>query len=150
MCFAYNHNWFYFSRHGRLFRYKKGSYFSRVNHFTWPDGTRIYGDEYGWDIPPAYMYMWHMRYVRGSLNRLRDRYIYRKDAAGERKLQWFYNVFAVYPNTPQIAYSNNKKLFGVDGFDGQNSGYLKYIEDPEVPKQIARMNLDIFDELKRG
>ena len=34
MVFAYNCHRFYWSRHGRIFRYKKGSYFSKVNHFV--------------------------------------------------------------------------------------------------------------------
>jgi len=152
MVFAYGFNHFYFARHGRFFRYSRNSYFNRVNHFTWANGTHIYGDEYGKDLPPAHLYMMHMRYVRKDINRIRNRYIYRQDTAGQRKLDWFDNVFMIYPTNEKKALKYNKEHFGVDGFDGKLSGDLKTVIEPDIPKELTKdiEQYAIWNKLKYG
>lgn len=149
MVFAYDTHHFYYSRHGRLFRYKKGSYFKSVNHYTLANGEPIYGDKYGWDISPMYMVMYHMRYVRENLDRLRNRYVYRQDKAGRSKLVWFDEVFMKYPSNSELALQKNKYLFGADGFDGMLSGDLKYINDPLMPKILKELNIDLMETIRR-
>jgi hypothetical protein len=145
MVFAYDFNHFYFARHGRFFKYSEGSYFNRVNHYTWANGTPVYGDEYGWDMPPTYLYMMHMRYVRKNIDRLRNRYIYRQDAAGQKKLGWFDNVFMVYPKDKKKALNWNKEHRGVEGFDGNLSGDLKYIINPDIPEELSKEALESLE-----
>jgi len=152
MVFAYGFNHFYFARHGRIFKYSEGAYFNRVNHFTMSNGTPIYSNEYGWDFSPAYLYMMHMRYVRKNLDRLRNRYIYRQDAAGQKKLEWFDNVFMIYPKDKEKALNWNKEYRGVEGFDGALSGDLKIVVNDEIPEELLKdiEHYQLFNELKYG
>ncbi len=150
MVFAYNVNRFYWARHGRFFRYKKGSYFSSVNHFTWPNGETVYSNKYNWDLSPMYMYMFHCRYIRGTVKRLRDRYVYRQDEAGTRKLKWFDEVFMQYPKDQEKALDANEKLCGKRSFDSVISGDLKFIIDPLYPKELIKLDLNLWGEIKNG
>jgi len=150
MVYAYNFGHFYWARHGRFFRYKKGSYFSSVNHFTWPNGETVYSNKYNWDLSPMYMYMSHCRYIRGTVKRLRDRYIYRQDEAGKRKLKWFDEVFMQYPKNKEKALDANEKICGKRSFDSAMSGDLKYIMDPLLPKELynCRYELNLWGEIE--
>jgi len=148
MVFAYNINNFYFSRHGRFFRYKKNSYFSSVNHFTWEGGEPVYGDKYGWDIPPSYLNMYHMRYVRSTIDRLRNRYIYRQDKAGMRKLKWFDEVYMHYPINHIEAMKRNEELCGARVFDSALGGKLRSIIDPHLPNELKDLDIDLWKEIR--
>jgi len=144
MIFVYNLNFFTFAYHGRFFRYKKGSYFSTTNNFFHPTGT-VYDDKFRWDIPSQYMVMYHLKFVRGSIRRLRSRYLYRHDKRGDDKVQWFDQVFMEYPRNKELALKINKETFGIDGFISSLQGDLRYMQnDPNMPEALKDLDIDLW------
>ena len=49
-----------------------------------------------------------------------------------------------YPKDNRKALDYNKEKFNVDGFDGNLSGQLRYIMDPNMPLCLKQFNVDLY------
>jgi len=117
--FAYNLRTAFKAEHnGRFFRYINGAKFTTTNHFVYPDGQ---------DITRNYEYL----ATRDETNMIHLCWTKHPELIRNKVLsfnrasftQWYNNVYLVYPDSPELAYQNNKRIapyFGTGFAEGQH------------------------------